>query len=95
MESGLCDARDGGVHLHHGQPPAGCRNRVTFARVRLLPNPQRIQFGLKGAAVSMPPAVDNPTFFDSSFVFVDWLSFRFLRSQAGDGPRKRYFGPEP
>ena len=27
--------RDGGVHLDHGQPPAGCRDRVTLARVRI------------------------------------------------------------
>jgi len=26
---------DGGVHLDHGQPRAGCRDRVTLARVRL------------------------------------------------------------
>jgi hypothetical protein len=40
--------RDCGVHLYHRQPPAGCRDRATLTRVRLLPNPQHVQFGLKG-----------------------------------------------
>jgi hypothetical protein len=44
----LASQRNGGVHLHHRQPPAGRRNRVTCAGVRLLPNPQCIQFGLAG-----------------------------------------------
>ena len=31
--------RDGGVHLDHRQPPAGCRNRVTLAACAPFPEP--------------------------------------------------------
>ena len=43
--------RDGGAYLHHWQTPAGRCDRITLAGVRLLPNPQRIQFGLPGGSV--------------------------------------------
>jgi hypothetical protein len=39
----------------------------------------------------MPLAGDNPTFFDSSFVFIDWLSFRFLRSPGWRRPAEEIF----
>ena len=45
------DQRDGGVDLDHRQPPARRGDRVAFAGVRLLANPQRVDFGLPGGAV--------------------------------------------
>ncbi len=44
----LAGQRGGGIHLDHGQPPAGRRDRVAFAGVRLLPRPQRSQLRLEG-----------------------------------------------
>ena len=43
--------RNAGIHLDHGQPTPGRGDRVAFAGVRLLPDPQRIQFGLEGGPV--------------------------------------------
>jgi len=43
--------REAGVYLDHGQPPPGRGDRVAFPGVRLFPDPQRIQFGLKGGSV--------------------------------------------
>ena len=39
------------VHLDHGQAPSGRGDRVAFPRVRLLPKPQPVQFGLEGGPV--------------------------------------------
>jgi hypothetical protein len=41
----------GTIHLDHRQPSAGSCNGVTLVRVRLLPNPQCVQLGLKGGPV--------------------------------------------
>lgn len=41
--------RGGGVHLHHWQPPSGCRDGITFSSVSLLSNQQCVQLGLEGA----------------------------------------------
>jgi hypothetical protein len=43
--------REACVHLGHGQAPPGRGDRVGFAGVRLLPDPQRVQFGLEGGPV--------------------------------------------
>jgi hypothetical protein len=43
--------RDGGIDLHHWQPPAGCGQRVTGPRVGLLPHKQLIPLGLVGDPV--------------------------------------------
>ena len=40
-----------GVHLDHGQAPSGRGDRVALPGVRLLPDPQRVQFGLEGRPV--------------------------------------------
>jgi hypothetical protein len=40
-----------GVDLHHRQPSTGGCDGVAFMRVRLLPNPQRVQFCLKRGAI--------------------------------------------
>ena len=43
--------REAGVYLDHGQAPPGRGDRIAFAGVRLLPGPQRVQFGLEGGPV--------------------------------------------
>src|SRR5229473_1737645 len=43
--------RDAGVHLHHRQPPAGCRNGVALSCVSLLSDPQFVQLRLEGAPI--------------------------------------------
>ena len=45
------DQREVGVHLDHGQSPSCRGDRVPFAGVRLLPNPQPVEFGLEGGPV--------------------------------------------
>ena len=42
---------EAGVYLDHRQPPPGRGDRVAFPGVRLLPDPQRGQFGLEGGPV--------------------------------------------
>jgi hypothetical protein len=42
---------EAGVYLDHGQPPPGRGDRVALAGVRLLPDPQPVQFGLEGGPV--------------------------------------------
>jgi hypothetical protein len=39
------------VHLDHMEPPASCRNGVTFMRVSLLSNPQCVELLQKGAPI--------------------------------------------
>ncbi len=45
------DQREVGVYLDHGQAPSSCGNRVAFAGVQFLSNPQTIQLGLEGCAI--------------------------------------------
>jgi hypothetical protein len=40
-----------GIDFDHRQAPAGRGDRVALAGVRLLPHPQRVQFGLEGGPV--------------------------------------------
>ena len=40
------------IHFDHGQPPPGGCNRVAFSCVRLLSNPECVQFGLEGAPIN-------------------------------------------
>ena len=40
-----------GVYLDHGEAPSGRGDGVAFPGVRLLPNPQPVQFGLEGGPV--------------------------------------------
>ena len=51
--SGPCGPgqREAGVDLDHGQAPPGRGDRVAFPGVRLLPDPQPVQFGLEGGPV--------------------------------------------
>jgi hypothetical protein len=43
--------RDARVHLHHREPPAGGGDEVALVRVRLFPNPHRIELSLKPAPI--------------------------------------------
>jgi hypothetical protein len=43
--------REAGGYLDHGQAPPGRGDRVAFPSVRLLPDPQPVQFGLEGGPV--------------------------------------------
>jgi hypothetical protein len=43
--------KDGAVNLDHRQPATGGRDGVALLRMRFLPNPQPVQFGLKGGTV--------------------------------------------
>jgi hypothetical protein len=47
----FADHRNRAINLDHREPAPGRRDRVAFARVRLLPCPQRVQFGLEGGPV--------------------------------------------
>src|SRR6185312_204673 len=47
----FANERCGAIHLHHGESPAGNRNRIAFSCVSFLSNPQCIQLGVKGAPI--------------------------------------------
>ncbi len=47
----FADERRRAIHLDHGQPPAGGRDRVAFSHVSFLTNPQRVQLRLEGAPI--------------------------------------------
>jgi hypothetical protein len=47
----FANERRGGVHLDHGEPAARGRNGIALPHVGLLPNPQRLELHLEGAAI--------------------------------------------
>jgi hypothetical protein len=47
----FADERRGAIHLDHGEAPAGRRDSVALAHVRLFSNPQRVRLGLKGIPI--------------------------------------------
>jgi hypothetical protein len=75
------DQRDPRVHLDHGQPPTGGRDRIALAGVCLLPHPQPVELGLPGGPV------DDLGQRVRAGVRVHWLTFGVL--SAGVGARSR------